>query len=83
MIGLSIGEIKELLILAGSGRASCAEVQTLTAIHFGEARAKIADLRRLEAIFSGALERCFAEPAPVCPVLICSRRRSHLDRRCC
>jgi MerR family transcriptional regulator, mercuric resistance operon regulatory protein len=68
-IGFSIGEIRELLALAEPGRASCAEVQKLTTIHLGEVRAKIADLRRLEAILAGALERCIAEPAPVCPVL--------------
>lgn len=68
-IGFSIGEIKELLALAEPGRASCAEVQTLTAIHLGEVRAKIADLRNLEAILAGALERCFAGSTPACPVL--------------
>ncbi len=67
-IGFSIGEIKELLVLAEPGRASCAEVQTLTTIHLGEIRAKIADLRTLEAILAGALERCFAG-TPACPVL--------------
>lgn len=68
-IGFSIGEIKELLVLAEPGRASCTEVQTLTAAHLGEVRAKIADLSKLEAILAGALERCLVEPAPVCPVL--------------
>jgi MerR family mercuric resistance operon transcriptional regulator len=41
----------------------------LTTIHLGEVRAKIADLRRLEAILAGVLERCLMEPAPACPVL--------------
>jgi MerR family mercuric resistance operon transcriptional regulator len=68
-IGFSIAEIKELLVLAEPGRASCAEVQTLTTIHLGEVRAKIIDLRRLEAILAGALKRCFAGPTPACPVL--------------
>jgi len=68
-IGFSIGEIKDLLVLAEPGRASCAEVQTLTTIHLCEVRAKIADLRRLEAILAGALERCLAGTAPACPVL--------------
>jgi MerR family mercuric resistance operon transcriptional regulator len=68
-IGFSTGEIKELLALAEPGRASCAEVQTLTTVHLGEVRAKIIDLRRLEAILARALERCFAGTAPVCPVL--------------
>ena len=68
-IGFSIGEIKELLVLAEPGRASCTEVQTLTAAHLGKVRAKIADLSKLEAILAGALERCLVEPAPACPVL--------------
>lgn len=68
-LGFSIREIKELLALAEPGRASCAEVQTLTAIHLGEVRAKIADLRRLESVLADALDRCLMEPAPDCPVL--------------
>ena len=65
----SIGEIKELLVLAEPGRSSCTEVQTLTAAHLGKVRAKIADLSKLEAILAGAVERCLVEPAPACPVL--------------
>jgi MerR family mercuric resistance operon transcriptional regulator len=76
-IGFSIGEIKELLVLAEPGRASCAQVQILTTIHLGEVRAKITDLLRLEAILAGALERCFAGPAPACPVLDMLARRGH------
>lgn len=67
-VGFSIGGIKELLALAEPGRVSCVEVQTLTAGHLGEVRAKIADLRRLETILAGALERCVAG-TPACPVL--------------
>ena len=84
--GFSIGEINELLVLAEPGRASCTEVQTLTAAHLGEVRAKIADLSKLEAILASALERCLSEPAPVCSVLgmLASPRipesvRSHRD----
>lgn len=68
-IGFSIGEIKELLVLAEPGRAPCAEVQTLTSAHLAEVRTKIADLRKLEAILADAVERCSTETAPVCPVL--------------
>ena len=68
-IGFSIGEIRELLVLGEPGRASCAAVQTLTAAHLAEIRAKIADLGKLEAILAGALERCRMEAAPACPVL--------------
>ena len=68
-IGFSSGEIKELLALAEPGRASCTQVQTLAAAHLDRVRAKIADLRRLEALLAGALEGCLLEPAPLCPVL--------------
>ena len=68
-IGFSIGEIKELLALAEPGRAACSEVQTLTAVHLDKVRVKIADLRRLEDILAGALERCCAGSTPACPVL--------------
>jgi MerR family transcriptional regulator, mercuric resistance operon regulatory protein len=68
-IGFSIGEIKELRVLAEPGRAPCAEVQTLTSAHLAEVRTKIADLRKLEAILADAVERCSSGSAPVCPVL--------------
>jgi MerR family mercuric resistance operon transcriptional regulator len=68
-LGFTLDEIRNLLGLSEYGRASCAEVQTLTAAHLDKVRAKIADLRRLEAILASALERCLAEPAPACPVL--------------
>ncbi len=68
-IGFSIDAIRDLLALAEPGRASCAEVQTLTAARLAEVRAKIADLRKLEAILADAVERCSTEIAPVCPVL--------------
>jgi MerR family mercuric resistance operon transcriptional regulator len=68
-MGFAIREIKELLALAEPGRASCAEVQTLATAHLDGVRAKIADLRKLEAILASALERCLGEPSPACPVL--------------
>lgn len=68
-IGFSIGAIRDLLALAEPGRAACAEVLTLTAAHLAEVRAKIADLRKLEAILADAVESCSTERAPVCPVL--------------
>lgn len=68
-IGFGIAEIKDLLILAEPGRASCAEVQELTTAHLDEVRAKIADLLKLERILAHALARCSGETAPACPVL--------------
>jgi len=68
-IGFSIDEIKELLILAEPGWASCAEVQKLTTTHLDEVRAMIADLLKLERILANALERCSGKTTPGCPVL--------------
>ena len=68
-LGFTLDEIRNLLGLSEPGRASCAEVQTLTAAHLGEVRAKIDDLRKLEALLTNALEQCLVEPAPACPVL--------------
>jgi MerR family mercuric resistance operon transcriptional regulator len=68
-LGFTLDEIRNLLGLSEPGRACCAEVQTLTAAHLGEVRAKIDDLRKLEALLASALEQCLGEPAPACPVL--------------
>jgi MerR family mercuric resistance operon transcriptional regulator len=68
-IGFSIDEIKEHLILAEPGWASCAEVQKLTTTHLDEVRAMIADLLKLERILTNALERCSGKTSPACPVL--------------
>jgi MerR family transcriptional regulator, mercuric resistance operon regulatory protein len=68
-IGFSIAAIRDLLALAEPGRGACTEVQTLTAAHLAEVRAKIEDLRKLEAILAAAVERCSTASAPACPVL--------------
>lgn len=67
--GFSMTEIRELLLLAGRGRASCAEVQKLSAAHLAGVRAKIDSLRKIEAMLASALEGCREAPAPTCPVL--------------
>jgi MerR family mercuric resistance operon transcriptional regulator len=68
-IGFSIAAIRDLLALAEPGRTAWAEVQTLTAVRLTQVRAKIADLRKLEAFLAEAVDRCSKSPAPACPVL--------------
>jgi len=68
-LGFSLDEIRALLDLDGSGRASCAEVREIASRHLAKVRAKLADLARLEAVLSETVGQCAANISPVCPVL--------------
>jgi MerR family transcriptional regulator, mercuric resistance operon regulatory protein len=68
-LGFSLDEIRVLLDLGESGRASCAEVRKIASLHLANVRAKLADLARLEAILSETVEQCVGDVALVCPVL--------------
>jgi MerR family mercuric resistance operon transcriptional regulator len=45
-LGFSLDEIRALLDLERSGRASCEEVREIASLHLGNVRAKLADLAR-------------------------------------
>jgi MerR family mercuric resistance operon transcriptional regulator len=68
-LGFSLDEIRALLRLGGPGKASCGEVREIATRHLGDIRAKIGDLRKLEALLSDTVSRCSGETAPDCPVL--------------
>jgi MerR family transcriptional regulator, mercuric resistance operon regulatory protein len=68
-LGFSIEEIRALLALASPGDASCAKVKEIAERHLADVRAKLADLRALEAVLAGAVARCTGDAAPACPVL--------------
>ena len=68
-MGFNLDEIRALLDLDGSGRASCAEVREIASRHLANVRAKLADLARLEAVLSETVGQCAANMTPVCPVL--------------
>jgi MerR family transcriptional regulator, mercuric resistance operon regulatory protein len=68
-LGFSLDEIRALLDLDGSGRASCAEVREIASRHLANVRAKLTDLARLEAVLSETVGRCGANRTPVCPAL--------------
>lgn len=67
--GFNLDEIRALLDLDGSGRASCPEVSEIASRHLANVRAKLADLASLEAVLSETVERCAANMSPECPVL--------------
>ena len=68
-LGFSLDEIRALLALDGSNRASCAEVREIASLHLTNVRAKLADLARLESVLSETIGQCEANMTPVCPVL--------------
>jgi MerR family transcriptional regulator, mercuric resistance operon regulatory protein len=68
-LGFNLDEIRALLDLDGSGRASCAEVREIANSHLANVRAKLADLASLEAVLSETVARCAANMSPECPVL--------------
>ncbi len=66
-LGFSLEEIRALLELS---REDCADVQQLAVRKLALVRGKLADLRRMEAVLAGTLDRCRArrKHAP-CPII--------------
>jgi MerR family mercuric resistance operon transcriptional regulator len=68
-LGFRLDEIRALLKLDGSARASCEDARGIASFHLARVRAKLADLARLEAVLSETVAKCAADVAPECPVL--------------
>lgn len=68
-LGFSIEEIRSLLSLMESPRASCSKVKNIAGPHLEEVRKKIVDLNRLEAVLSMAVSRCSDAPDSPCYLL--------------
>jgi MerR family mercuric resistance operon transcriptional regulator len=81
-LGFSLGEIRALLDLDRSGRASCVEVREIASVHLASVRAKLADLARLEAVLSETVAQCATNLTPNCPVLdILDSERASLEKQ--
>ena len=48
---------------------TCAEVKVRTDRHLDDVRARIADLRRIEAVLAQTTAQCSGADLPICPVL--------------
>ena len=68
-MGFSQDEVRALLRLADGGAKSCGEVRALAETHLKDIRAKIRDLKKMEAILAVTVSKCTGEGAPACPVL--------------
>ena len=68
-LGFSMEDIRGLMGLEDGAAPTCAEVKERTERHLAEVRAKIADLRRIEAVLAATALRCSGAEVPDCPVL--------------
>lgn len=68
-LGFTTDDIRGLLGLGDGVAPTCAEVRARTECHLADVRAKIADLRRIEAVLARTAARCSGAAVPDCPVL--------------
>jgi len=69
-LGFTLDEVRALLALSGDdGEDACTEVRQLAADHLVDVRAKIADLRAMERVLAGAVQRCDSGEWPGCPLI--------------
>jgi MerR family transcriptional regulator, mercuric resistance operon regulatory protein len=68
-LGFSIDEIRALIRLGGSEKATCREVREIATKHLEDIRTKLNDLRRLERLLAETVGRCTGRTAPECAVL--------------
>ena len=68
-LGFSMEDIRGLLGLEDGTAPTCAEVKVRTERHLADVRARIVDLRRIEAVLAETATRCSGAEVPDCPVL--------------
>lgn len=68
-LGFTLDEIRALLKLGGPDRAPCREVRDIASRHLADIRAKISDLRRLDAVLSETIAKCSTGRSPKCPII--------------
>jgi DNA-binding transcriptional MerR regulator len=70
-LGITLAEVKQLLRLAGQGRAPCGRVRELARDHLSEIDLKIRELTTLRSELQRLLRRRESRPRPgeVCPII--------------
>ncbi len=68
-LGFTLDEVRALLRLVEERDRPCAEARDLAARHLEDVRAKIADLRHMEAALEGTIGHCADGTAPECPLI--------------
>jgi MerR family transcriptional regulator, mercuric resistance operon regulatory protein len=69
-LGFTQPEVRALLALSDRPDAPCDEVQAVASAHLTDIRAKIENLRRMERVLAGMVQRCETEGSPGdCPLV--------------
>jgi MerR family mercuric resistance operon transcriptional regulator len=69
-LGFTLDEVRALMELSGTdGTSACNEVREISAAHLADVRKRIADLRAMERVLSGAIRQCDAGQQPGCPLI--------------
>lgn len=68
-LGFAVEDIRGLLGLGDGAVPTCAEVKARTERHLTDIRARISDLKRIEATLAGTAALCSGKAVPDCPVL--------------
>ena len=68
-LGFPLDEVRALLRLVDEDDHSCAEVEVLARGHLDSVRARIADLKAMEAVLEDMVARCAGGTVPDCPII--------------
>ncbi len=68
-LGFSLDHTSSLLSLADSKERTCKQVSGIAEERLNEVRAKIADLRRMEAVLKNFVKVCPRNLNPECPII--------------
>lgn len=68
-LGFSLDEVRELLRLVDEHDKPCADASAIAAVHLGDVRSKIADLKRMERVLKDVVAQCAGGTRPQCPLI--------------
>lgn len=68
-LGFTLEEVRALLRFAAGSADACADARDLAARHLAGVRARIRDLRAMEAALAATLRRCDSGGAAPCPLI--------------
>ena len=68
-LGFTLDEVRALLRLVNEGDHSCVEVEAVARGHLDSVRARIANLKAMEAVLADMAARCAGGSVPDCPII--------------